>query len=159
VAIRALNIGIEPSPLEKLGEVYRLFQKAAETSSPALRALVSIIELTIQEGQLTGYFPQPRLLMLRQKALRLCQSNLENAKPNYLHGKPYNELATLGEQIGLVMPKHQAVAPDEPLSGIYGPGMNRDNAVGPANPEGVLEDKWSSDMCQDLAQDVIMGEA
>jgi len=48
------------------------------------------------------------------------------------------------------------VAPDEPLSSIY--GSRYDLAVGSANPEGVLEDKWSSDMFQDLAQDVIMGE-
>ena len=156
MAIRALNLGLEPSPLKKLGEVCRLFQKAAETSSPAMRALVSVKVLTIQEGWLTRYFSQPRLLMLHQKALRLCQSNLDDAKPSYPHGKPYNELATLGEQIGLVMPKNQKVPPGESLPGIYGPRMNHDNAVGSADLEGVLEDKWSSDMSQNLAQDVIM---
>ena len=44
-AIRTLNSGFEPSPLEKLGYVCRLFQRAAETSSPALRALVSTLVL------------------------------------------------------------------------------------------------------------------
>ena len=157
MAIRTLNPGLlNPSPLEELGDVCRLFQKASETSSLALRALVGIIVLVIR-GQLTSYFQQPRLLILRQKALQLCQTNVEDTRPSYLLGKPYNELATLGEQIGLVMPKRRVVTPGEPISNIYGSPC--DLAVGSANLEGVLEDKWSSDMSQNLAQDVIMGEA
>jgi hypothetical protein len=156
VAIRTLTPDLlVQASLKKLEDVCELFQQAAQSSSPALRAFVSIIVLVIR-GQLTSYFRQPRLLMLRQKALQVRQSNLED-RPSYHHGKPYDELAPLGEQIGLVMPERRVVALDEPLSSIY--GSRYDLAVGSANPEGVLEDKWSSDMSQDLAQDVIMGEA
>jgi len=68
---------IRPGTPRKTGDVCKLFQKAAETSSPALRALVSIMVLVIR-GQLTSYFRQRRLLTLRQKARQVCQSNLED---------------------------------------------------------------------------------
>jgi hypothetical protein len=93
--------------------------------------------------------------MLRQKALRLFRSNIKDAAPNYLHGKSYNEPA-IGEQTGLVTPKRQVVSPRVPTSGIHWSGTTRcDLHVGSTDREGVLEDKWSSDMSQDL---VVVGD-
>jgi hypothetical protein len=47
VAIRTLNVGIEPPPLNKLDHACELFQSAAESSSRASRALVSILALRV----------------------------------------------------------------------------------------------------------------
>jgi hypothetical protein len=43
VAIQTSDLALDPPPLKKIEDVCRLFQNAAETSSPALSALVSII--------------------------------------------------------------------------------------------------------------------
>ena len=84
---------------------------------------------------------------MRQKALRYFQDT-----PINLHGRRYSELATLCGRIEPVMPECHVVAAGQPLS-----GSRRDPAVGSANTERVSEDKWSSDMTQDLAQDVMSG--
>jgi hypothetical protein len=152
--MHTFNLGLVPSPLEKLEDSCRLFQEAAETSKPAMAYLVSFIVLFIR-GQLTGYFRQPRLLMLRQKVLQLFSSNLKDAAPSHPHGKFYNEV-TIDEQIGLVIPKHRVVTPVELLLGTYGSGTTRrDIAVGSTNLEGMSE---PSDMSQCPTQDVVMGE-
>jgi hypothetical protein len=59
VAIRTVNTNLKPSPLEKLDDACFLFQNAAETSSRALRVLVStfvlISVITIYKTILTAY--------------------------------------------------------------------------------------------------------
>ena len=126
VAIRSLNATLEPSPLEKLSHACDLFQSASESSSRALRALVSSLILRFPEGRLTIHFSQPILLRMREKALQSRQPNLEDGRlDSYSPVEPFDEIAIFAGRTGLVKPKHSfdVVSPVEPPSGIRLPSI------------------------------------